>query len=172
MAGPQTGFVHDPQAVGEAAVLGRGEDPARALELADAPHSLQPGRVEEIALRRLFLRQTQPASPVGREPLGQLDVAVDRVADQVQGPQLRMRAATGWRRIVRAPHRTESLVLHRPSLADAPPVRALMAPEVSGSCPWSSSSCPSADREPRAATPRRPCRSAAWWTARSPPCRR
>jgi hypothetical protein len=35
VAGPQPGLVHDAQAVGEPAVLGGREDPARALELAD-----------------------------------------------------------------------------------------------------------------------------------------
>ena len=64
MASPQPGFVHHPQAVGEAAVLGRGEDPARALELADAPHPLQPGRVEQVALGRLLRRQPEAAGPL------------------------------------------------------------------------------------------------------------
>jgi hypothetical protein len=65
VAGPQPGLVHHAQAVGEAAVLGRGEDPARALELADAPHPLQPGRVEQIAFGRLLRRQPEPAACSG-----------------------------------------------------------------------------------------------------------
>ena len=49
-ARPQPGLVHDPEAVGEARVLGRREDPACALQLADPAQPLQPGRVEEVLL--------------------------------------------------------------------------------------------------------------------------
>ena len=49
-AGPQPGLVHHAQAVGEAAVLGGREDPARALELADPAQALEPGGIEEIVL--------------------------------------------------------------------------------------------------------------------------
>ena len=49
-ARPQPGLVHDAEAVGEARVLGRREDPARALELADPAQPLQPGGVEEVLL--------------------------------------------------------------------------------------------------------------------------
>ena len=48
---PQAGLVHDAQAVREAAVLGRREDPAGALQLADAAQALHPRRVEQVLLR-------------------------------------------------------------------------------------------------------------------------
>ena len=48
--GPEAGLVHDAEAVGEPGVLGRREDPAGALELADAPEALQPRGVEEVLL--------------------------------------------------------------------------------------------------------------------------
>ena len=48
VAGPQACLVHHAEAVGEPRVLGRREDPARALKLADPPQALEPGRVEEV----------------------------------------------------------------------------------------------------------------------------
>ena len=56
-ARPQPCLVHDPEAVGEARVLGRREDPARALELADPAHALEPGRVEQVLLGDVLVRQ-------------------------------------------------------------------------------------------------------------------
>ena len=75
--------MHDPEAVGEPRVLGGREDPARALELADPAQPLEPGGVEQVLLGDVLVGQ-----PGGRrlgrgQALGQLDVPVDRVADQV-----------------------------------------------------------------------------------------
>ena len=55
--GPQAGLVHDPEAVRETRMLGGREDPARALELADAAEPLQPRRVEEVLLGDVLDRQ-------------------------------------------------------------------------------------------------------------------
>ena len=82
-ARPQPGLVHDPEAVGEARMLGGREDPARALELADPAQALEPGGVEQVLLGDLLVGEPGERGFVGRKPLGQLDVAVDRVADQV-----------------------------------------------------------------------------------------
>ena len=75
--------MHDAQTVGEARVLGGREDPAGALELADPAQPLEPGRVEQVLLGDVLVGQPGRAGLVRREPLGQLDVAVDRVADEV-----------------------------------------------------------------------------------------
>ena len=80
---PQAGLVHDPEAVGEPRMLGGREDPAGALELADAAQPLEPRRVEQVLLGDVLGRQPGRRRLVGRQPLGQLDVPVDRVADQV-----------------------------------------------------------------------------------------
>ena len=80
---PQPGLVHDAEAVGEARVLGRREDPAGALELADPAHPLEPGGVEQVLLGDVLVGQAGERRLVGRQALGQLDVAVDRVADEV-----------------------------------------------------------------------------------------
>ena len=56
-ARPQARLVHDPEAVGEARMLGRREDPARALELADPAQALQPGGVEQVVLGDVLVRQ-------------------------------------------------------------------------------------------------------------------
>ena len=55
--GPQAGLVHDPEAVGEARMLGGREDPARALELADAAQSLEPRGIEEVVLGDVLVGQ-------------------------------------------------------------------------------------------------------------------
>ena len=95
-AGPGPGLVHHTQAVGEPAVFGRGEDPAGTLELADPTEALQPGRVQQILLGAGLGGQPE-GGRVGRlEPLRQLDVAVDRVADEVGG---RERVAAHGRRV-------------------------------------------------------------------------
>ena len=88
-ARPQARLVHDPEAVGEARVLGRREDPARALELADPAQPLEPGGVEQVLLGDVLVGQPGRRGLVAGQALGQLDVAVDRVADQVD------RARTG-----------------------------------------------------------------------------
>ena len=86
VAGPQTRFVHYAQTVGEAAVLGRREDPASALQLTDAAHPLEPHGIEQVALGRLFGRQSERLRALGSETLGQLNVAVDRIADEIDSP--------------------------------------------------------------------------------------
>ena len=83
--GPQAGLVHDPEAVREARMLGGREDPARALKLADAAQALQPRGVEEVLLGDVLGRQPGYGRRVGRQPLAELEVPVDRVADEVDG---------------------------------------------------------------------------------------
>ena len=82
---PQPGLVHDAQAVREARVLGGREDPAGALELADPAQALEPRRVEEVLLGDVLVRQPGRGGLGPRQPLGELDVPVDRVADEVDG---------------------------------------------------------------------------------------
>ena len=86
-ARPQAGLVHDPEPVREARVLRGREDPPGALELADPAQALEPGRVEQVLLGHLLVRQSGRTGLVRREALGQLDVAVDRVADEVDGSE-------------------------------------------------------------------------------------
>ena len=95
VARPQAGLVHDAQAVREPAVLGGREDPARALELAHTPQPLHPGGVEQVLLGGVLLGQARGASLARPQPLGQLDVAVDRIADEVDGPEALGRADVG-----------------------------------------------------------------------------
>jgi hypothetical protein len=80
---PLPGEVHDPQPVGEARVLSGREDPARALELADPAEALQPGRVEQVVLGRVLVREPGGGRFAAGQALRELDVAVDRVADEV-----------------------------------------------------------------------------------------
>ena len=75
--------MHDAQAVGEARVLGGREDPARALELADPAQPLEPGRVEQVLLGDILVGEAGDRGFGRRQALGQLDVPVDRVADEV-----------------------------------------------------------------------------------------
>ena len=86
--GPQAGLVHDAKAVGEPRVLGRREDPAGALELADPPEPLQPGRVEDVLLGDVLVGQPDRGRLVAGQALGELDVPVDRVADEVDRREL------------------------------------------------------------------------------------
>ena len=78
-----------------------GKDPARALELADPAQPLEPGGVEEIVLGGVLVRQAGVCRLVAGQPLRQLEVAVDRVADEVDGGEgvarhdLRIRARSG-----------------------------------------------------------------------------
>ena len=88
---PEPGLVHDPEAVREPRVLGGGEDPARALELADAPQALDPRGVEEILLGDGLHVAAPRARVVGRQAFGELDVPVDGVV-------IRLTAANGSRR--------------------------------------------------------------------------
>ena len=80
---PEARLVHDPEAVGEPRVLGGREDPAGALELADAAQPLEPRRVEQVLLGGLLGGQPCRRRLVACQPLGQLHVPVDRVADEV-----------------------------------------------------------------------------------------
>ena len=66
------GQVHCTEQVDKARVLRAGEDPPRALQLVDAAETLQPGTVEQLALARMT-----------RAAFGDLDVAVQRIGDQV-----------------------------------------------------------------------------------------
>ena len=69
-ARPQAGLVHHPQAVGEAAVLGRREDPAGALELADPAQPLEPGGVEQVVFGVRLERQARgPPTSTGSSRL-------------------------------------------------------------------------------------------------------
>ena len=83
VTGPESRFVHHAETVGEAAVLCRGEDPAGALQLTDATQSLQPRCVEQILLGGRLRQIPERRGALRRQALGQLDVAVDRIADQV-----------------------------------------------------------------------------------------
>ncbi len=80
---PEAGLVHDPEAVGEARMLGRREDPAGALELADAAQPLEPRGVEQVLLGGVLGGEPGGRRLVRRQSLGQLHVPVDRVADEV-----------------------------------------------------------------------------------------
>ena len=88
MPRPEAGLVHDAEAMREAAVFGGGEDPSSALQLADAAQALQPGAVEQILLGRLLVGVAGGGCTLRGEALGELDVAVDRVADQVDRLEL------------------------------------------------------------------------------------
>ena len=93
---PEAGLVHDPEAVGEPRVLGRREDPAGALQLADAAQPLEPRGVEQVLLGDVLGGQPGGRRLVRRQPLGQLDVPVDRVADEVdRGERLAAHARSG-----------------------------------------------------------------------------
>ena len=81
--GPDARLVHHPEPVGEARVLGRREDPPGALELRDPAETLEPRRIEDVLLGDRLRGQAGRGRLGRRDALGQLDVAVDRVADQV-----------------------------------------------------------------------------------------
>jgi hypothetical protein len=54
-------------------MLGRREDPPRALQLVDAAGALEPGMIEDVLL----------GGALRRGGLGDLDVAIDRVGGEV-----------------------------------------------------------------------------------------
>ena len=56
-AAPQARLVHHPKAMREAAVFRGGEDPAGALQLADAAEALHPRRIEQVFLGDRLGRQ-------------------------------------------------------------------------------------------------------------------
>src|SRR4029450_5667336 len=51
---------------------------------------LDPGRIEQVCLGTLLGRQPGAGALLRGQPLGQLDVPVDGVADEVDGLELRM----------------------------------------------------------------------------------
>ena len=122
LAAPQARLVHDAEAVGEPGVLRRREDPPGALELADPPQPLEPRRVEEVLLGGVLRRQAGGVRLRGREPFRQLDVAVDRVADEVDGGEAGRahdRIVLAWRRRGRADRQGTQMptgALGRPTL--------------------------------------------------------
>src|SRR5262245_24164208 len=65
--------MHGPQRVLKAAVLGRGEHPARGLKLWNAPEPLGPRRVDDVLLGRLARNATGPRIE---------DVLMDRIRDE------------------------------------------------------------------------------------------
>ena len=83
LAGPQARLVHHAEPVGEPAVLCGREDPPGALELADPAQPLEPGRVQQVLFGDALVGQPDRRGGIRLEPLGELDVPVDRVADEV-----------------------------------------------------------------------------------------
>src|SRR3989454_2208676 len=61
MARPFAGQVHRAQSVLKPGVLGRGEDPPRALQLMDAAQALQPRGIHQVLLRGLTRDAARPA---------------------------------------------------------------------------------------------------------------
>jgi len=64
-------------------MLGGREDPPSALQLADPTQALEPRGIEQVLLGDRLIRQSGGRGLIWRQSLGELDVAVDRVADQV-----------------------------------------------------------------------------------------
>ena len=73
-AGPLAAQVHGAERVLEARMLAAGEDPPGRLELVDPPQPLQPWVIEQVLLS---------GHAVAADPLGDLDVAVQRIGHQV-----------------------------------------------------------------------------------------
>ena len=73
------------------------EDPPSALELADPAEALEPRGVEQILLGGLLGRQAGGGGFVRREAFRELDVAVDRIADQVDRAERMARHQAGSR---------------------------------------------------------------------------
>ena len=69
--------------MGEARVLGGREDPARALELADPAQPLEPGGIEQVLLGDVLVGEAGDPGLGRGQAFGQLDIPVDRVADEV-----------------------------------------------------------------------------------------
>ena len=111
-ARPEPRLVHHAQAVGEPRMLGGGEDPARALELADPSQPLDPRRVEEVVLGDVLGVEVRGARLVRGEALRQLDVPVDRVADEVDGGEREAASPPVGRRGGLVPYGTQT----RPSV--------------------------------------------------------
>lgn len=80
--------MHNAEAMREAAVFGGREYPACALQLADAAEALQPRAVEQIFFSGVFWRVAGGRGPLRSEALRELDIPVDRVADQVDRLEL------------------------------------------------------------------------------------
>ena len=98
-----------PRRVDEPGMLGAREHPAGALQLADPPHPLQPLGVEQVLLGDGLEGQRGAGRLVGRQPLRQLDVPVDGVADEVDRLELGVRhgrSVARWHRLLRRPCRS------------------------------------------------------------------
>ena len=85
---PEARLMHHPEAVCEAAVFGGGEDPSGTLQLTDTTEALEPWAIEQILFGGLLWGVARGGCPISREALGQFDVAVDRVTDQVDRLEL------------------------------------------------------------------------------------
>ena len=83
VACPEACLMHHAETVCKAAVFGGGEDPTCALQLTDATESLQPRCIQQILFGCLLREVAERCGTLWCESLGQLDVAVDRIADQV-----------------------------------------------------------------------------------------
>src|ERR1700682_403315 len=66
--------MHRAQGMLKSRMLAAGEDPPGRLELVNAPQSLQPGVIEQVLLG---------SDTAAVDPLGDLDVAVQRIGHQV-----------------------------------------------------------------------------------------
>ena len=122
-ASPEARLVHDAEPVHESRVLRAREDPARALQLADPPQPLQPLRVEQVLLGDVLVRQAGSRRLVRGEPLGQLDVPVDGIADEVDGLELGVRHGRSVARChhhLRRPTRWDSGEVGLPAVGSPP----------------------------------------------------
>ena len=82
---PQPCLVHHAQTVREPGVLGGREDPACRLQLADPAEPLQPRGVQQVLLGDILVEQPRGARLDRRQPLGELEVAVDGIGDEIDG---------------------------------------------------------------------------------------
>ena len=97
---PESRLMHDPEAVREATVFSGREDPACTLQLADATQPLQPRRIKEVLLRRIFCEVAERRRTLWGEALGEFNVAMDRIADQVDRLEARRFASAAAHALV------------------------------------------------------------------------
>ena len=157
-ARPQAGLVHDPEAVGEARVLGGREDPARALELADPAQALEPGGVEEVLLGDVLVRAVRrpPTRPAARRLVSSTYPWI--------GSLIRLTAANGCRAVTGSRHPDAELGRPRADVAgsiarpdaQAVPVPARPVRWPNEPCSW----C-------RCGPSTQPPRSVRYWTSKS-----